>query len=279
MDTEELFAQPRPRYTPLGLALGEDPAPTIAAAIDAAGGLAWLPSVRGEIVIATADVDARGAGRVATRIVTQIVDERDGMARPLAPDRLPLGALPFIGDRERWVVADVSGRGARIERIPVRRELVEAAALIGVASIGGPADAEPLAIGLWVRHLHPKFAIAARLGGDRAPIVADLALPFFPRLLVLAGQWGSQTVVVATSDLIAAELAGLVLRHGATADPEERIRPWEDPLIQRAAELGLGIEHPSSLDLRPIWAGPIGSPAADALLSLSDLVADALGVL
>ena len=118
---------------------------------------------------------------------------------------------------------------------------------------------EPLAIGLWVGHLHPKFAIAARLSGDRAPIVADLALPFWPRLLVLAGQWGSQVVVVATGDLIAAELAGLVLRHGAVHDPDERPRPWEDPLIQRAAELGLGIEHPSSLDLRPIWAGAIGS--------------------
>src|SRR5262245_35371530 len=102
-DPNEIFGGPRPARPPVssGLARGDQPASTIAAAIDAAGGLSWLSEVEGEVVVATGDVEPRGPGRLAARAVVEIVEAGDGRARLVAPERLPLGALPLFGDRER----------------------------------------------------------------------------------------------------------------------------------------------------------------------------------
>ena len=263
---------------PVAVALGGRPGPTVAAAIDTVAGLAWLPEIEGDVLIATAEPDARGMGRAGARAVAEVVAERRGRPRLVVPKRPPRGALSLLRGRDRWVEVDVSAAGGRVERVPVRRGVMEAAALIGVGSIGTPEKTHPLAIGLWSRFVHPKLAIAARLGGDRAPLAADLAIPFRPRLLVLTGAWRSLPVVVATPDLIAAELAGLAIRHGATTDPADRPRPWEDPLIQRATELGLGVLHPSSLDVRLVWTAGTESPDLAALAQLEDMIDSTLEV-
>lgn len=264
--------------TPIGLALGEDPASTIATAIETVDGLDWLPEIVGEIAVATAETKATGQARIGARIVAAFVHERGGRARVVTPPRSLLESRPLPSGRDRWIEAGSTGGGARIERVPVLRELIQSPATIGCATIGASSDTGPLAIGLWRRFVHPRLAIPARFGGHRSPLVADLAAPFRPRLLVLIGRWRRHIVVVATPDLIAAELAGLAIRHGATTDPADRPRPWEDPLVQRATELGLGVLHPSSIDLRLRWAGPPASPSIDALPKIGSHVAEALGL-
>ena len=280
MTSDGVFGQVdgAPGRIPLGLALGEEPGAVIAAAVDAAGGLAWLREVDGEIVVASADGHSQGLGHEAGQAVVALVVARGGRARPIVAERRRLGRLPLLGSRDRWVEVDLAGTGARVERVPVRREVAIAPALIGVGAIGDAGDAGPLAFGLWLPFIGPRLALAARLGGDRAPLGADLAAAVRPRLSVLVGYMGTLLVVAATPDPIAAELTGLAIRHGAVAGPAELPRPWEDPLVQRATELGLGVPHPSYLELHPVWAGSVDSPAAQALDALADHVTDALGL-
>lgn len=127
---------------------------------------------------------------------------------------------------------------------------------VGVGRIGSASDRAPLAIGLWQYYVHPRLAIPARLSGDRAPLLADLATPFRPSLLVLIGNLQGYVVTVATADLVAAELVGLALRF-ATTESELRPRPWEDRVVQRATELDLGVRLPRQIDLAVVTAGGV----------------------
>ncbi|MDQ3045097.1 MAG: hypothetical protein M3R06_08110, partial [Chloroflexota bacterium] len=70
----------------------------------------------------------------------------------------------------------------------------------------------------------------------------------------------SMALVVVTKDLIAAELLGLALRR-ETADPDANSPGvWEDPLVQRATELHLGVALPSMIKLTSGWAHPEAPP-------------------
>ncbi len=74
-----------------------------------------------------------------------------------------------------------------------------------------------------------------------------------------------------SADLIAAELAGLAVWTAAQPSGHDRLGPWEDPVVQRATELDLGVQLPSDLTLLPAW---VGSSADDAgLATLNALTA------
>src|SRR5688572_10192852 len=126
MHATQLHGGTSPPSTPIGLALGEHAAPTIDAAIEAVTGVAWLLEFEGEIVVATAESDAQRQARIGARIVAEIVHQRGGQVTIVTPPRSVVGSLPLLGDRSGWAEADASGRGARLDRIPVWRELTEA---------------------------------------------------------------------------------------------------------------------------------------------------------
>lgn len=92
--------------------------------------------------------------------------------------------------------------------------------------------------------------LLARLAavGAGAGAMADLAAPLRLDLIVIAGSYLGQQLVIATPDVIAAELAWLVLAEPAAAD--ELSGPWEDATVQRATELNLGARLPRQLEPR-----------------------------
>ncbi|MGH2533532.1 MAG: hypothetical protein ACRDJW_14635 [Thermomicrobiales bacterium] len=138
--------------------------------------------------------------------------------------------------------------------------MVDSNALILVNRLPEAADHASPVLGVWSRFVPLKPRLGALTSGPREGLAAEIALAFRPSLVVLIGEVHSVAVVVVTVDQVAAELFGLafaaVVRDDP--DPETAIGPWEDPLVQRATELGLGVSLPSDMVVRARWSGPPG---------------------
>lgn len=221
--------------------------------------LAWTFHERvGPAVIAAhapgnlADPDSIGA-LVARRIA------EDGTAvRVIAPGRLPLPRR----DHD-WVTIPLQGRSPRLESVRLPRALVRANPLVAVAQVHArDAEMPDLILRLWARFAHPLERIGAAVGRGDDSIAADIALAITPNLVVVA----DGHAVYATADPIAADLAllsGCAWRVRATG--KDTVGPWENALIQRATELGLGALLPTDLEVVAASGDPTDEEQAAVL--------------
>ena len=86
-------------------------------------------------------------------------------------------------------------------------------------------------------------------------MTAEIALAVQPRLILLSTTWQDVPILVATSDQIAAELAGLALRQLLNDADVAAVGPWEHPLVQYATELNLGVATPGQIIPFMRWLG------------------------
>ena len=232
----------------LDLLAGGSPESRISKAIDA------LPAGRSVVVAArTADETAR--------LVARAIQRNRRRVRLIAPSSSLAGAL-WQARSTDWAEIDVSDRASRLSTVTLPTAIPNAPSVVAVNTIS-PEDApgDPIAIGLWARFAHPKLRTGASLSDPRDGLTAEIALAVQPRLILLSAIWRDVPILIATGDQIAAELAGLALRHllsEATSDP---IGPWEHPLVQRATELELGVATPSEIRPGLRWIGLPGDPA------------------
>jgi hypothetical protein len=185
----------------------------------------------------------------------------------IAPTSLhPVRALWRGGDRREWETVQVDALGGNIGSVRLPRVLTRADSLHFVAAVGDVNTRGPLALGVAARFAHPKWAVLARIAGDRSPRLADVALALRPGWIVLTGGVPPLAIAAVTTDLIAAELVGLALRREMTVTDTDMPGVWEDPLVQRATELRLGVALPTLLTLKTSWEDGGTAPAAfDAL--------------
>ncbi len=228
-----------------------------------------LPPLPDELLIVTGAARASEPNDPAT-VMSRALNAEGRASHVLRPPlpRQRLGSL-VIGRRD-WTRVAIGGRGSVLEDVPVPRALA-GESLLEVVDLD-EADASPIT--LWSRYVHPRLWAVAGPTARRAPINADIGLGIEPVLVVIAGRHGSLGVAAATPDIVAAELLTLALR-GTTE--ESLVGPWEDPVVQRATELELGVVRPDQIFLDPILP-PHGSLMHSALASLVDHVKLRLGI-
>lgn len=258
---------------------GPDLDRAVTAAVSGLGGVPSVGAAEGNLVIVCA-----GRSELERRAAQTIADLHRGLTGRTALIASPAGLFPSAQRRAGlarpgWVPVDAGDRGERFGRLLVRGDVAGAETLVAVASLRlDRVERPPLALGLWPGFVHPRFALAARLGGDRLRLAAEIALAFDPRMILLVGQTTTQWLAVATSDRIAADLVGLALRAEHAASDTERVGPWEDPLVQRAAELGLGVRLPRQINLRTVWTGHANDDGAADLSALAARLRLVLGI-
>lgn len=199
----------------------------------------------------------------------------------IQPDDTKSRLAASLGIARRYHAVVVTVPGARYSKLQVRREVAEARVLIGVSSVGSAGSPGPLAIGLWTRYIDPRLLVPLLHPTRREPTTADVALVISPTLAgtLLIGNHRGYVVCVWTRDLVAAELAGLALWTANLPDSHDRIGPWEDPVVQRATELDLGVQLPSDLTLHPVWVGDTDDDHGIATLkALSSTIAALLNI-
>jgi hypothetical protein len=207
--------------------------------------------------------------------------KRFGIQRP---DDKGMRVLASLGLSDSYVPTTVQAEGALFRELKFRGDVSNAPALIGVSTIDTSASGRSpgsLAIGIWTQYVHPRLALPLLHPARREPKTADVALGLSRRVvgtLLVAGIKG-YVVLAWAVDLIAAELAGLAVWTAGLPHDEERIGPWEDPVVQRATELDLGVQSPSALELRIRWAGESTDQGGlSTLIALASTVSSLLNI-
>lgn len=176
-------------------------------------------------------------------------------------------ALLAPGRGSAWRAATIDGRRWRIDARLARSPWA------AIVVVDADNHTGPFALDLPGRFLHPADRVRLATRPDRLRLLADIAAIAPPAAcLVLtpaAGGW----LTVATRDPIAAELWALALAERFHPADVEMQGPWEEPAVQRATELGLGIRIPG--DMRISQDIPTDAPAARSLL---DRIAERLGL-
>jgi hypothetical protein len=181
--------------------------------------------------------------------------------------------------REPSVEVDLRGRGGQLESVRIAKAVATARSLIAVNDLRGESNSRPtIAIGVWGRFTDVRDRLGLGLSAGDKGAAAEIALAVRPDLIVLVDRWQGYLVAMATTDQIAAELAGLALRQIIKGDAEEPIGPWEDPLVQRSTELRLGVLLPDQIAIRGLVGSEADAPSRESVALLADEIALKLGV-
>lgn len=194
------------------------------------------------------------------------------VATPLSIAR---GLLSHSND---WIDINLGGRGDRLEKVTLARSLFDSEMLFAFSNLDRPlqrTERTTIAIGLWGHFARGLERIGARIGDDRTGLAAEIALGVVVRRYFVTATVEKMSVAASTTDPIVAELAGrALLRLAAETAPDETVTPWEEPIVQRASELKLGIQSPEAIELKALWRGSAvnTNKFATLLQELSDLL-------
>lgn len=152
--------------------------------------------------------------------------------------------------RSKWKDVDVDARAPRLRTVRLPRLLVDSHAIIGASDLRRMGTARPLvALGLWAPLAAPIQRLGSLITGQREGLTAEIGLAIVPVALVsLANLTASGPLIgIVSADPIATELMALAIWQTRLPSRFDLAGPWEDHLVQRATELGLGATQPSQL--------------------------------
>lgn len=178
-----------------------------------------------------------------------------------------------------WTDVDIDADAQRLRSVKMPADLVGAQRLFAIVDLRGNTELRPtVAIGLWALFAHPVVRAGALFAGARDGLTAEIALAAHPdRYIVLErDRPNGLTFAIETADPIAADLIVLALRQGRA-----RIRgsgPWEDPLVQAATELDLGVRTFDRIDIDAIVSPTLSSGQQEAAESILRGAAESIGV-
>lgn len=223
---------------------------------------ALLPASDSSVIAVSASLDGR-ADEPFLKTLLPAVRARTAAANVLAAPRSNVVAWRKRRARE-WISVDLKGRGDRLGQATMPRVLFESGLVVVVNDLTSFDPKRPaIAIGVWAQLAHPRQRFGASLSDPADGLAAEIALAAPPAWFLIAASWHGLPMLVIADDMIAAELVGLAIGQ-AQADPDRELAgPWEHPLVQRAAELVLGVRIPSEIDFETEWLGPDDALRAD----------------
>lgn len=199
-----------------------------------------LPApVEGEVTILPSSLDRRDRVLAATRTVLRA---SGGTSRVL----LPLNPIAALGRQGEWseVKIEVPDAGPRRVRLP--SALIAADTLWTVTDVDAVSGRGPYALDLIARYLTPIDRLRL-LGGSTRSATAEVTLARRPDFCLVTRVIAGGHLLVATTDVVAAELMALALVDEDLLQEHRLTGPWEDDLVQRATELDLGVRLPQEI--------------------------------
>jgi hypothetical protein len=189
-----------------------------------------------------------------------------GVRSAVLTPRSPAALLTRLGG-SAWRTATVDDHRWRIDA------RVAGPPWVAVVDVVAGREAGPFALDLPARFLHPADRILLAARADRLRALADVAAIASPAACLVLTPADGGWLAVTTRDPIAAELWALGLAERYHDAALEMQGPWEEPTVQRATELGLGIRIPG--DMRVAATVP---PEASVARSLLQRTAERLGL-
>lgn len=240
--------------TPLWIAVGAESSAATGAALDRL--LPETPPLTPPVRILTGDrEEVPGAVIAAIRDRIAVVD---GVA---TPPTIAGQAVAMIRSADYWRMIPLDQPGTVLASVALPAALMAAASFIYLLRSRRDRRDDPLALDLLARFVHPRQALLLRGDADRAGLIAEINLATRPRIVLVQASLPPWSLVMATTDLIAADLFGLAFREHFLPPGTEIAGPWEDRLVQRATELSLGVTVPGQLELRIVPCSPRFDPS------------------
>ena len=172
-----------------------------------------------------------------------------GRAKVVRPSSLVGAFGRRIGRATTYEEIDVSSRAARLTTVSLPAVMGSGATVFVVNDLRAVTDTRPIvAIGLWSTLVNPWQRIGARVSDPRDGLVAEIALAAPLATYFIIDRIAGKLIGILGSDMVAVELVSLALRtvgRGIGADTG----PWEDPLIQHASDLQLGVTIPEEITI------------------------------
>ncbi|MGH2551482.1 MAG: hypothetical protein ACRDHN_19010 [Thermomicrobiales bacterium] len=191
------------------------------------------------------------------------------------PPTLTRGLLSRSTD---WIDVNLGGRGDRLEKVTLARSIFDSEMLFAFANLDRPAqrtERTTIAIGLWSHFTRGLERIGARVGDDRTGLPAEIALGVVVRRYFVTATTRTVSLAASTTDPIVSELLGrALLRLSSDSILDETVAPWEEPLVQRASELKLGVQSADEIELASLWRGSAvhANKFATIVQDISDLL-------
>lgn len=187
--------------------------------------------------------------------------------------------LSGMSGSANWAIVDMEQHNA-FPSVKVPRPLVQTEGLCLITDIPGEHSTHGLRpMETLALVTHPRYSLPLRIGSAHKSRSADLAAALRPRLIILSRSFQSLQLVLATTDMIVAELCWLALARRASDDDAPGV--WEDPVVQRATELDLGVRLPSQIVLNlippPVEKASVLTPLLDQLRRQLGLLANGEG--
>ncbi len=230
--------------------------------------VAWAPSIVGvaapltEVLPPTVDtlsvVPAPLERGISSIGETRSAWQRHGIRTSMLLPHPPVWSVLSPG-ASRWNRIDAAGLALRLDARIVARPYAAVLALTDDLRQG------PFVLDLPARFLHPvdRLRLAARPGGLR--LQADVAAVALPAASILLTPVADGWLALSGTDPIATELWALSLAERWLGRDIEMQGPWEDPSVQRATELELGVRIPSDMTIRAASDAPLPSVARELL--------------
>lgn len=179
-----------------------------------------------------------------------------GASAIATPPSLARSLFPKTGE---WIKVNLGKRSDRLDSVVFPRSLFDSEMVYAAVNLDRPlgrGERQIVAIGIWSQFARTLERFGARASDERQGLSAEIALGMVARRYVLAARVGGSTIVASSPDPVAAELIGrALLRIRSSRVDDTMVAPWEEPIVQRAAELGLGVKTPDDIDLFASWGG------------------------
>lgn len=132
------------------------------------------------------------------------------------------------------------------------------------------------AFGLWTLLASRLERLRLTVAPDLPAEIAERAGRHHPLASLLVGEWEGQRLVIASRDLIAAEVTARAFRAIAQPAGDTGLSPWQAPVVQAAIEQGLGAPNGHAFEVELRVANPIAPHMAVVARRLLKQIVDAI---
>jgi len=160
--------------------------------------------------------------------------------------------------RSEWIKVNLGKRSDRLDSVVFPLSLFESEMVYAAVNLDRPrgrGERQIVAIGIWSQFARTLERFGARASNERDGLSAEIALGMVARRYLVAARVRGMTFAASSPDPIAAELIGRALLRLRQTPDDAMVAPWEEPIVQRAAELGLGVRTPDDIDFIATWGG------------------------
>ena len=226
------------------------------------------------VLLLPSTLDADDAAALLTRRILAERGRTASISTPISPARRFSSIVRPVATDSAWCEVLIERADAVLKKVALPAELMQSRQRSLVCDLDRVAARGPFVLDVLGRYLHPRDRMRVLATSQRQQSLAEVNLALPGTSVLICMSVGGGALAALTSDPILGELTALALSELKIDRDVEFTGPWEDPIVQRATELELGVRLPSEIEMH--W--DVDDRVADSISAIEDHVAMRLGL-